>query len=73
MSTETVKVIVAAALEAAKAIAKITPNTWDDKVAEIAELIVAQVFQLIGSESALPEEVQTACAEAADKIRPVVE
>lgn len=73
MSPETLKTIVTAALEAAKVITKITPNTWDDKIAQIAEVIVNEVLGLISSDGAgLDDATQEACYQAAQKIKAVV-
>ena len=73
MSPETLKAIISAALEAAKMIAKITPNTWDDKVVAIAEVIVAEVLGLFGVDgSGLSDEEMAVCGEAAAKIKAVI-
>ena len=46
MSAETLKVIVKAALEAGKAISKVTPTDLDDKIVLIADVIVQQILGL---------------------------
>lgn len=73
MSAETLKQIVLAALEAAKAIAKVTPNDLDDKIVPIAELIVSQVFGLFSAVDGVDEATFAACSEAADKIKAAIQ
>ena len=74
MSAETLKQIVTAALVAAKAIAKVTPNDLDDKIAAIAEVIVNEVLGLLSSgEGQLSGETVAAAKEAASKIKAATE
>jgi hypothetical protein len=70
VSAETVKQIVLAALEAAKAIAKVTPNDLDNRIAAIAEVIVNEVFGLLSSgEGELDGETVAAAKAAAADIK----
>ena len=71
MSADTIRTIVEAALEAAKVIAKITPSELDDKIAAIAEVIVAEVFGLFNScdDCPLSDDALAAAKEAGSKIK----
>jgi hypothetical protein len=48
MSKEQLTKIIRAAMAAAKAIVAVTPNTTDDRIYEIAEVIVQQVLGIFG-------------------------
>ena len=69
MTREQLEVVVRAAMEAAVVIAKVTPNSIDDKIAEIARAIVDQVFGLFGAGPEMDEQVSQQVAYAAQQIR----
>lgn len=71
MDKQTLLAVVKAAMEAAVAITKATPNVTDDKIALVAQLIVNQVLELFGASygAELTEEEAAAIVDAAGKIK----
>ena len=71
MDKQTLFTVIKAAMDAAVAITKATPNVTDDKIAMVAQLIVNQVLELFGADygAEVTELESQAIVEAAGKIK----
>lgn len=73
MEREKLLIVVRAAMAAAAAIVRVTPSTTDDRIYDIAELIVNQVLEIFTDEPvALAEEESEAVELAVFRIRNTV-
>lgn len=73
MTKEQLFAVIKAAMEAAVKITQVTPNTTDDKIAVVAQLIVNQVLEIFGDTADLTEEEFGFVAQAAQEIKTALE